>query len=395
MSYATLKFLVVDSVSAMCQVTANKLRALGACDVQTAANGQEALNLLKTGHIDVVLSDWPMPVMDGLALLQAMRASETLARTPLVLVTAEIDREKITQAIGLGVSDFLVKPYTTARLEEKIASALGKRAPRAAAAGAAPAKAELRQPTLLVVDDVPENLRLIADLFEGRYKVKVAANGAKALAVCTADNPPDLVLLDVMMPGMDGFEVARRMRAHPNSEHIPVIFVTALSDDASQKRGLDLGAVDFVSKPVDPAILQLRVDNFMRYVSLHLQRQAEYDTLLENARLREDVERMLRHDLLRPLESIAGEAQALAVALGDGHPQAASARQMAQGAQQAVKAYTERMRTQEPGAAKPTAAGADAPSTPAPAAPAITQAAAVPVPAAPDSLPAASTMAPA
>ncbi len=352
MEYATLKFLVVDSVSAMCQVTANKLRALGSRDVQTAANGAEALNLLKAGQVDVVLSDLPMPVMDGLALLQAMRASETMAKIPLVLVTAEIDREKIAQAIGFGVSDFLVKPYTTARLEEKIASALGKRAARPSAAGAAPApapaKAEVRQPTLLVVDDVPENLRLIADLFEGHYKVKVAANGAKALAVCSADNPPDLVLLDVMMPGMDGFEVARRMRAHPNSEHIPVIFVTALNDDASQKKGLDLGAVDFVSKPVDPAILKLRVDNFMRYVSLHMQRQAEYDTLLENARLREDVERMLRHDLLRPLESVASEAQALAKALGDSHPQSAQARQMAQGAQQAIDAYSARVLAQAP-----------------------------------------------
>jgi two-component system sensor histidine kinase/response regulator len=348
MEYAALKFLVVDSVSAMCQVTANKLRALGARDVQTAANGQDALNLLKSGQIDVVLSDWSMPVMDGLALLQAMRASETLSKIPLVLVTAEIDREKITQAIGLGVSDFLVKPYTTARLEEKIASALGKRPPRPPGAGATPAKSEARQPTLLVVDDVPENLRLIADLFEGRYKVKVAANGAKALTVCTADNPPDLVLLDVMMPGMDGFEVARRMRAHPNSEHIPVIFVTALNDDASQKRGLDLGAVDFVSKPVDPAILQLRVDNFMRYVSMHMQRQADYDTMLENARLKEDVERMLRHDLLRPLESISGEAQALCKELGDSHPQHAQALKIAQGAKQAIDAYSERMLAQVP-----------------------------------------------
>jgi two-component system sensor histidine kinase/response regulator len=365
MNYAALSFLVVDSVSAMCQVTANKLRALGARDVQTAANGEEAFNLLKSGHVDVVLSDWAMPVMDGLALLQAMRASETLAKTPLVLVTAEIDREKITQAIGLGVSNFLVKPYTTARLEEKIASALGKLAPTPAASAAAPmpAKADARQPTLLVVDDVPENLRLIADLFEGRYKVKVAANGTKALAMCTADNPPDLVLLDVMMPGMDGFEVARRLRAHPNSEHIPVIFVTALNDDASQKKGLDLGAVDFVSKPVDPAILLLRVDNFMRYMSLHMQRQAEYDTLLDNARLREDVERMLRHDLLRPLESMAGDAEALLKALGESHPQAAQARKLAQGAREAIDAYSARLLAQAPAAADQSGAPAAAPPT--------------------------------
>jgi two-component system sensor histidine kinase/response regulator len=340
MNYSALSFLVADGVSAMCQVTANKLRALGAQNVHTASNGAEAMQVLKSTRIDMVLSDWPMPVMDGLALLQSMRASATLASVPLVLVTAEIDRDKITQAISLGVSEFLVKPYTTARLEEKIAGALGRRGRADTAPGAPGAKAEAAKLTLLVVDDVPENLRLIADLFDGRYKVRVAANGAKALALCTADNPPDLVLLDVMMPGMDGFEVARRMRAHPSSEHIPVIFVTALNDDESQRRGLDLGAVDFVSKPVDPGILQLRVDNFMRYVSMHMQRQAEYDTLLENARLREGVERMLRNDLLRPLETLTGQAKALVLALGEGHGQEAAAREIAHSAQQAIDAIT-------------------------------------------------------
>lgn len=340
MNYSALNFLVVDNVSAMCQVTANKLRALGAHGVQTASNGAEALQVLKTSRVDVVLSDWPMPVMDGLALLQAMRASETMARIPLVLVTAQIDREKITQAISLGVSDFLVKPYTTARLEEKIINALGRVGRSDLAAAPVAAKADARQLTMLVVDDVPENLRLIADLFDGRYKVRVAANGPKALALCTADNPPDLVLLDVMMPGMDGFEVARRMRVHPNSQHIPVIFVTALNDDESQRRGLDLGAVDFVSKPVDPAILQLRVDNFMRYVSMHMQRQAEYDTLLENARLREEFERTLRQDLLRPLDQVASQAKALVLALGEGNAQEGAVRQIAQGAQQAIDALT-------------------------------------------------------
>ncbi len=354
MEYAALNFLVVDNVSAMCQVTANKLRALGAREVKTASNGAEAMQLLKTGHIDLVLTDLPMPVMDGLALLQAMRSTDSLKRIPLVLVTAEIDRDKITQAIGLGVSNFLVKPYTTARLEEKVMNALGikpKSAPPAVGAAAAAAdseaKPDARRPTLLVVDDVPENLRLIADLFDSDYKVKVASNGAKALTMCTADNPPDLVLLDVMMPGMDGYEVARRMRAHPNSQHIPVIFVTALNDDKSQKRGLDLGAVDFVSKPVDPAILHLRVDNFMRYMAMHAQRQADYDTLLENARLREENERLLRSDLLNPLESVASQAKTLVQVLGDGHIQAALAKQIAEGAEQAIEQYKQRLQSQQ------------------------------------------------
>jgi CheY-like chemotaxis protein len=328
MNYEKLNFLVVDDVPAMCQITANQLRALGALDVQTAGNGADALRLLQSRPIDLVLSDWNMPLMDGLELLRQIRADARLAHIPMVMVTADADRERIAQAINSGVSDLLVKPYTRQRLEDKIAGALSRRvrtpgtapAPQAGSrpAGAAP------QPTLLVVDDTPENLRLIADLFEGQYRVRVAHNGPKALAMCSADSPPDLVLLDVMMPGMDGFEVAQRLREHPASAHIPIIFVTALTDEAARRRGLTLGAVDFVSKPVDPDILQLRVHNFMRYIAVHLQRQAEYDALLETARLREDVERMLRHDIKGPLAGVLGLAQQLAQQL-DGVPASASA----------------------------------------------------------------------
>jgi len=326
MNFEKLNFLVVDDVPAMCQITANQLRALGALDVQTASNGADALRLLQSRPIDLVLSDWNMPLMDGLELLRHIRADEKLASIPMVMVTAEADRDRIAQAISSGVSDLLVKPYTRQRLEDKIAGALSRRvrlpgaAPASASTSAAArpqSQAAPPQPTLLVVDDTPENLRLIADLFEGQYRVRVAHNGPKALAMCSSDNPPDLVLLDVMMPGMDGFEVAQRMREHPGSAHIPIIFVTALTDEAARRRGLTLGAVDFVSKPVDPDVLQLRVNNFMRYIAVHLQRQAEYDALLETARLREDVERMLRHDIKGPLAGVLGLAQQLAQQLAN------------------------------------------------------------------------------
>lgn len=318
MNFSRLTFLVVDDVAAMCQITANQLRALGALEVHTASNGAEALRVLQMKPIDLVLSDWNMPLMDGLELLRHIRANEKLADVPMVMVTAEADRERIAQAINSGVSDLLVKPYTRQRLEDKVADALSRRVRPvgtpafATAAQPAPSPTAAPQPTLLVVDDTPENLRLIADLFEGQYRVRVAHNGPKALAMCMSDNPPDMVLLDVMMPGMDGFEVARRMREHPASSHIPIVFVTALTDETTRRKGLALGAVDFVSKPVDPDILQLRVQNFMRHIAMHMQRQAEYDALLENARLREEVEHMLRHDIKGPLAGVLGLSQQLA-----------------------------------------------------------------------------------
>ncbi|MRV72426.1 response regulator [Duganella sp. FT92W] len=337
MNLARLTFLVVDDVPAMCQITANQLRALGAENIITAGNGADALRLLQTRQVDLVLSDWNMPLMDGLELLRHIRASAELADIPMVMVTAEADRDRIAQAINSGVSDLLVKPYTRQRLEDKVANALSRRArpvgePLAPLAQPAPTP----RPTLLVVDDTPDNLRLIADLFDGQYRVKVAHNGPKALAMCTSDSPPDLVLLDVMMPGMDGFEVAQRMREHPASAHIPIVFVTALTDDAARRKGLSLGAVDFVSKPLDPDLLQLRVQNFMRHIAIHMQRQAEYDVLLENARLREEVERMLRHDIKGPLAGVLGMAQQLASASGLAPDHAMQAGLIAATAQQAL-----------------------------------------------------------
>jgi len=111
-----------------------------------------------------------------------------------------------------------------------------------------------------------DNLLMLSHLFMDKYQVRITHTGEKALEICQSNTPPDLVLLDIMMPGMDGFEVARRMREHPTSEAIPVIFVTAMTGDDARLKGLELGAVDFVTKPVDPDMLKLRVRNFMRFV---------------------------------------------------------------------------------------------------------------------------------
>ncbi|MFZ6769679.1 response regulator [Undibacterium sp. Di26W] len=308
--FSKLTFLIVDDISAMRQVAAGQLRALGAEQIQVAGNGLEALQILRRSKIDVVLTDWNMPVMDGLELLRAVRVDPKLVDLPLIMVTAEVERDRVAEAVRNGVSDLLVKPYTAQRMEDKIVGALRRsRSPAAPEPVTTETPKPAQLPSILVVDDTHLNLRLIADLFADEYRVRIADNGKRALTICQSDNPPDLVLLDVMMPEMDGFEVAQKMREHPNSELIPVIFVTALSDDNSRRKGFDLGAVDFVSKPIDPEILQVRVRNFIRYVEMHKQRQQEYDTMLVNARLRENVDRMLRHDIRGPLAGVIGLLQ--------------------------------------------------------------------------------------
>jgi len=118
---------------------------------------------------------------------------------------------------------------------------------------------EQQKATILIVDDVPENLAVLGDLLQPNYRVLAATSGARALTLATGDPRPDLILLDVMMPQMDGYQVLTQLLTQPVTRTIPVIFVTALDMTQDEERGLSLGAVDYISKPLRPAIVLARV----------------------------------------------------------------------------------------------------------------------------------------
>ena len=115
------------------------------------------------------------------------------------------------------------------------------------------------QATILVVDDTPEDIDLMSAILCEEYRVKAATRGAKALEIACANPKPDLILLDIMMPEMDGYEVIEALKIDPNTTHIPVIFVTALSDELDEQTGLNMGAADYIIKPVSPALVRARV----------------------------------------------------------------------------------------------------------------------------------------
>ena len=113
--------------------------------------------------------------------------------------------------------------------------------------------------TILVVDDTADNLDLMAGLLQDRYRVKVAINGEKALQIARSGSPPDLILLDIMMPGLSGYQVCEQLKQDPATREIPIIFLTAMAATEDETRGLELGAVDFITKPVNPPIVLARV----------------------------------------------------------------------------------------------------------------------------------------
>jgi len=118
--------------------------------------------------------------------------------------------------------------------------------------------------TILVVDDTPENLTMITSLLKDLYRVKIATNGNKALQLAFSQEPPDLILLDIMMPEMDGYEVCRHLKSDSQTAEIPVIFLTAKSEIDDELKGFELGAVDYIMKPISPPIVLARVRTHLR-----------------------------------------------------------------------------------------------------------------------------------
>lgn len=119
------------------------------------------------------------------------------------------------------------------------------------------------RPTLLIVDDVVDNIALLSSLLKDAYRTKIATSGEKALKIAMADDPVDLILLDIMMPGMDGYEVCERLKADERTRNIPIIFLTAMTQPEDEERGLQLGAVDYITKPISPPILLARVQTHL------------------------------------------------------------------------------------------------------------------------------------
>ena len=189
------------------------------------------------------------------------------------------------------------------------------------------------KPTILVVDDSPDNLTLMGDLLMNDYRIKVANHGEKALKLAGAENPPTLILLDIMMPGMDGYEVCRRLKADGHTQDIPVIFLTALTDMEDEKKGLELGAVDYITKPISPVLFLARIRN-----QIELAKHREHLTAMVAERTREleealnrlktidaarrDFLKAISHELRTPVNGVLGIAELALEELTDKEQQA-------------------------------------------------------------------------
>lgn len=321
-----LPVLIVNDLQSMRHAMSAALHEIGIDEVLQAINGVEAIRILKTERVAAVISEWKMPGLNGLDLLRWMRNDPAIASLPFMMVTSESNPAQMRTAINSGASEYLIKPYTMQDFANKVKRLLGGYQHEMPLAMQGSDKvlgltdiAEVEQrvgsSTVLVVDDVQTNIDVIVEILKNEYALQAALSGYDALKITSSSQPPDLILLDVMMPGMDGHEVCRRLKENPATRNIPVIFLTGQDDVEEVIHGLEIGAVDYIVKPAEPGILKARIRTHLRlkWTLANLARQNT--ALADSARLREDVERITQHDLRNPIKSIIARTNVL---LNDG-----------------------------------------------------------------------------
>ncbi|WP_164852335.1 response regulator [Rheinheimera riviphila] len=312
-TYPQMTVLLADSSDIVRDTVANMLLDLGFDKVLQASNGEHALHILSQQKIDFIIAEWDMPKMNGLELLQRVRADKRNASTVFMMMSVVIEQAAVVQAIKAGVSEYVVKPFTTKILLERVqraiegpqkANSAAKKPSDASGASTDTASNEPQQLRILVVDDVADNIQVISDILRKDYKVGAATSGEKALKICAAEPQPDLLLLDVMMPDINGFEVCRKLKANPLTQHISVIFLTALDQTQDMVRGFELGALDYITKPVNPPVVKARVKTHAALIQSVKQMRQQIDTLQENYRLKQQISRILQQHLLPPIQTM-------------------------------------------------------------------------------------------
>lgn len=249
--YASKKVLLVDDSSTIRSIISNELIRLGftQSNIKGVSNGKLALEYLMTNMVDMIISDWNMPDMNGLVLLRTIKENKTLSTIPFLMVTSETDSKKKEEVFESGADQFITKPFNPATLEKTVQLLLtqtcifkGKKA--------------------LVVDDSSFFRKIvIKNLIQAGFTegfITEANDGEEALASLTADIV-DLVVTDWNMPKMDGLELTKRIRANNHLKHLPVLMITSEAQKEKIVEASSSGISGYILKPFNAADMQEKV----------------------------------------------------------------------------------------------------------------------------------------
>ncbi len=277
------RILIVDDLRENLHLLMNILSP--AHTMTAATSGEKALELARRlPQPELILLDIKMPGMDGYTVLSHLKANPATAHIPVIFVTALDDAADIASGLSLGVADYITKPIDPDLLLLRVNTQLILQRYREDSAlletdqQGEPASA----PTVLLVDDIPENIHGLLEVLRDDYRVMIASSGARAIEMVQGEQAPDLILLDIMMPGMGGHEVCQHIKSLPARGRIPIIFVTVADSKEDKLRGFELGAADYITKPFDVDEVQARVRTHLELSRLRrfLERQVSQRTAM-------------------------------------------------------------------------------------------------------------------
>jgi len=265
-----------------------------------ATSGEAALQLAREATPDLIVLDVDLPGMSGLDVCEALKADTVLAGVPVIFATSH-DPTTLLQvtAFQKGGSDFVTKPLIAAQLTSRVRAHLRAkrlladlRRDSLASGVVTPAPLGTQTPRLLIVDDDIASIHALRHALELMGDFHFAKSGEEAIELARRI-APDLILLDAQMPGIDGFEVCKTLKAEAAFKHVPIVFVTRFSDPRNEMRALDLGAADFIAKPYTQAVLVARVRNLLdlkRRADAELQAVREHWRRIGDARVTDIVD---------------------------------------------------------------------------------------------------------
>lgn len=236
--------------------------------VTVAENGAQALEMMRMERFDLVLLDVYMPVLDGLATLDAIKSDPVVQDVTVVMLTAANTREYVVHAMSLGAVDYLVKPVNSAELVQRVRRSMGNQDPRIEPTVKL-RQVDLKGLRILVVDDEPLNVKLLGcRLTQMGFQTLAAETGRNALDLL-ANESVDAVLLDVNMPDMSGMELLRAIREDDGRSLLPVLMLSADGEEETISRCYELGANDYLIKPYQPNDLKLRLSVALDIAATH------------------------------------------------------------------------------------------------------------------------------
>jgi two-component system cell cycle response regulator len=256
------KILVVEDNELNMKLIDSLLK-LGHYETVKAADAETGIRLARGHNPDLVLMDIQLPGMDGLHASRIIKTDPELKNIPVVALTAHAMVGDEDRAREAGCDGYLAKPIDTRTFLQTIAQYLHGNNVNGQVEENAQDHIRGHQHKILIVDDDPLNLELLSQvLCSEEFEVVLASDGVEALDKVVQESP-DLILLDIMMPVLDGLEVTRRLKGDPDFAHIPIVLVTGLDDAEHKMKGLEAGANEFLSKPIDSVELRARIRSLL------------------------------------------------------------------------------------------------------------------------------------